>query len=222
MDQSLPAYRKIDFETWPRREHFTYYRTALPCGYSLTKRLDVTAAVTFSRSQDKRLYGCLLYAVSKTVNEQDAMRMMTDADGAPGVWEISHPNFTVFHKDDHTFSDLWMTYDPDFARFYTEFERVLTQYGNCHGIKGRPGQPANFFCCSCVPWLDYTGYATHAAGAPALFPIVMLGRYEEHDGRCTLPATLTISHAAADGWHTAQFFARLQDNLDAFSALCAD
>lgn len=219
---SLPPYQNIHFDTWPRREHFTYYRTALLCGYSLTKRLDVTAAVSYARTQRKRLYGCLLYAVSKTVNEQDAMRMMTDADGAPGIWQVSHPCFTVFHEDDHTFSDLWTTYDPDFSRFYAEFERVLATYGDCHGIKGRSNPPANFFCCSCVPWLDYTGYATHAQGAPALFPIVMLGRYETESGRSTLPATLTISHAAADGWHTAQFFARLQQNLDAFTASSAD
>ena len=32
----------IDLSTWPRREHFHYYRNQLPCGYSVTVQLDVT------------------------------------------------------------------------------------------------------------------------------------------------------------------------------------
>ena len=30
----------IDMETWPRREHFPYYRDFLKCGYSLTARVE--------------------------------------------------------------------------------------------------------------------------------------------------------------------------------------
>lgn len=216
MENHLPAYRKIDVETWPRREHFQYYRTALPCGYSLTARVDVTEALAFARKTGKRFYGCLLYAAARTVNEMDEMKMMVTPEGDPGIWEAVHPNFTVFHEDDKTFSDLWTEYRPEFPDFYQGFSQTLARYGDCHGIKGRPGQPANFFCISCVPWLDYTGYATHTAGAPALFPILTFGRYTQAEGRSTLPVTLTIAHAAADGYHVGVFFQKLEERLQAF------
>ena len=32
----------IDQSTWPRREHFAYYRNTLPCANSVTTHLDVT------------------------------------------------------------------------------------------------------------------------------------------------------------------------------------
>ena len=32
----------IDLATWPRREHFHYYRNILPVGYTMNVRLDVT------------------------------------------------------------------------------------------------------------------------------------------------------------------------------------
>lgn len=211
-----PAYRKINLETWPRREHFQYYRNIVVCGYSLTARVDVTEALDFARRTGKRFYGCLLYAAACSVNEMDEMRMMVTPEGDPGIWDVVHPNFTVFHEDDKSFSDLWTEYRPDFPDFYQGFEEVLTLYGGNHGIKGRPGQPGNFFCASCVPWLDYTGYATHSAGAPALFPILTFGRYTPEDGRYTLPVTLTISHAAADGYHASQLFQKLSQNFQAF------
>lgn len=217
MNSELPGYRKIDLETWPRREHYRYYREFLKCGYSLTTRLDVTAAVAFAHARGKRFYGCFLYAAARAVNSVDEMKLMTAADGAPGVWEEVHLNFTVFHQDDQTFSDLWTEYDPDFETFYQKWEQVLETYGGCHGVKGRPGQPANFFCISCVPWMDYTGFNSYAAGEPALFPIITFGKYTRDDaGRCTLPVTVTISHAAADGYHVSRLFQILQERLDDF------
>ena len=118
MEQQLPSYRKIDMDAWPRREHYRYYREFLKCGYSVTARLDVTAAVAFARHRKKHFYGCFLYAAAKTVNEMDEMRMMVGPDGQPGIWERSHVNFTVFHEDDKTFSDLWTEYRPEFPDFY--------------------------------------------------------------------------------------------------------
>ena len=193
MEQTMPGYRKIDLETWPRREHYRYYREFLKCGYSITARLDVTEAVRFAHAQKKRFFGCFLYAAARAVNSMDEMKMMTAPDGTPGIWDEVHLNFTVFHKDDGTFSDLWTAYDPDFETFYREWERVVETYGDCHGIKGRPGQPPNFFCISCVPWLDYTGYSTHTMGEPALCSIITFGTYTGEVGRLTLSARVTLA-----------------------------
>ena len=55
-------------------------------------------------------------------------------------------------------------------------------------------------------------------GEPALFPIIDFGKYTEQEGRYTLPVAVTISHAAADGYHTSLFFKKLQENLDAFES----
>lgn len=212
----LPKYRKIDMETWPRREHFEYYRNNLQCSYSLTARIDVTNILKYAREKKIRIYGCFIYAAAKTVNSMDSMRMMLPLEGGAGVWEVSHPSFTIFHKDDETFSDIWTEYMPEFKDFYENYERVMEEFGNYHGIKARKDQPANFFCVSCSPWLDYIGYSTQAVGEPALFPIILFGKYTQSEGRYHLPVTITISHAAADGYHTSMFFKKLQENLDSF------
>ena len=64
--------------------------------------------------------------------------------------------------------------------------------------------------------MDYTGYASYVAGTPSLFPIITFGKYTEENGKYTLPVTLTISHAAADGYHASRFFHRLEENLRGF------
>ena len=205
----------IDLTTWPRREHFHYYRDLLPCGYSITARLDVTKFWAMCRAQGLKIYPSFIWTVSHNILSHPAFRMGVDRDGNPGYHDVMHPNYTVFHPDDHTFSDLWTTHDENFSVFYQAFLSDVTTYGGNRGMKARDGQPANFYCISCVPWLSFEGYASFVAGGqPNLFPVITYGKAQEENGKLTLPLAIGISHAAADGWHTSEFINDLQTLLD--------
>lgn len=201
----------IDLTSWPRREHFHYYRNILPCGYSVTVPLDVTALWEQCREKGLKFYPSFIWCVSHTILAHPAFRMGVDGEGNPGTHDVLHPNYTVFHEDDHTFSDLWTAHNEDFSLFYENFLADLAQYGGNHGMKAKPNQPANFYCISCVPWLDFTGYSsTVPGGSPQLFPVMTYGKFADKDGRRTVPLAINIAHAAADGWHTARFVQDLQ------------
>lgn len=206
----------IDLNTWPRRDHFNYYRNILPVGYSITVRLDVTRFRAMLADQGLKFYPSFIWCVSHTILAHPAFRMGVDETGAPGLHDVLHPNYTIFHEDDHTFSDLWTAHDEDFAAFYRAFLADQAAFGQNHGIKAKPGQPGNFYCISCLPWLDFTAYASHVAGSgqPNLFPVLTYGKAVEENGRLTLPLAVNIAHAAADGWHTARFVQDLQALLD--------
>ena len=205
----------IDLSTWPRREHFHYYRNQLPCGYSVTVQLDVTRFRAMLERKGLKFYPSFIWCVSHTILSHPAFRMGVDSEGQPGTYDRMHPNYTVFHEDDHTFSDLWTEHNESFPVFYRAFLSDVATYGTRHGMKARAGQPANFYCISCVPWLSFTGYAsTVPGGQPNLFPVITYGKAAEHQGTWTMPFAVNISHAAADGWHTAQFLNDLQALLD--------
>lgn len=205
----------IDTDKWERKEHFEYYRTKIVCGYSCTVQLDVTKFLTQVRKKGLRFYPSFVYCVSKTVNSFKEFRMGVDAQGRPGYYDFTVPNMTIFHEDDHTFSDMWTEYYPDFDSFYSNTVKNMEKYKDKKGIKVREGQPANFFCISCVPWLSYTAYNTSVPGGmPNLFPIITFGKYMEKNGVYEMPFTLNISHAAADGYHTGKFMNSLQELID--------
>ena len=205
----------IDQSTWPRREHFAYYRNTLPCANSVTTHLDVTRFRAMLQKNDIKFYPAFIWCVSHTLLSHPDFRLAVDQSGTLGTHDVLHPNYTVFHEDDHTFSDLWTAHDEDFPTFYRAFLADLETYGNVHGMKPKGGQPWNFYCISCVPWLDFTGYASVVPGGqPHLFPVLTYGKFTEHNGKLTLPFSLSISHAAVDGWHISQFFQGVQDLLD--------
>lgn len=212
----MDSYRIIDMETWPRKTHWNYYRNLVKAQTSMTKKVDVTDFVRKSHEKNEKISPNLLYIFSKTVNSLDCMKMFALEDGNPAIWDVVHPNFTIFHEDDKTFSDVWIEYNENSEIFLKNYSEVIEKYKDKKGIKVREDQPANFFCISGLPWVSYDSFTTSTAGdrPPMLFPVLNYGKYEKMNGRLMMPVSITIGHAAMDGYHEAVFFNLLQENLD--------
>ena len=209
------GYRKIDLEHWPRREHYDYYTTKLKVEYNLTARVQVDHVLDFCHQHGYRFYPVLICIVTKVLNQLESFKMFRNQDGELCVWDYILPNYTFFHKDDNTFSDCWSEYSSDSDTFYHTIVNDMERFKDCKGIKARDGQPPNFYCISCAPWVDFTAYSTRAVnGIPQFFPIITMGRYTTENGKTTMPVNLMISHAVCDGYHSGLFFNTLQEELD--------
>lgn len=192
-------------EDWPRAEHFRYYTDTVRTRYNLNAEIDITALYRRVKERQLRFYPTALWMIMRVVNDTPALRMAVDAQGKPGYWDFCNPVYTVFHADDHTFSDIWTEWNADFPAFYTQAVHDMKTYGRVKGVKGRLGQPSNFVSVSMEPWLSFSGYGCDTYTAPQmLFPIFVMGKWFERDGRRLLPVSLSINHAAADGWHSAK------------------
>lgn len=217
----MDNYKVIDMDTWPRSSHWNYYRNIVKAQISMTKKVDVTDLLHYCHEKKIRFSPLFLHAVAKTVNSMECMRLFAMEDGNPGIWDCVHANYTIFHDDDKTFSDVWIEYMEEENVFVQNYEKIIAIYKDKRGIKVRENQPANFFCISALPWVSYDSFTTCATGdrPPMPFPIMNYGKYEEENGRIKMPVTLTVSHAAMDGYHVAQFFLALQEKLDSYSTI---
>lgn len=198
-------FHPLDCETWPRAEHFRYYTDIVRTRYNLNADIDITALHRCVKERKLRFYPTVLWMVMRVVNDTIELRMTTDADGNPGYWDYCVPLYTIFHEDDHTFSDIWSEWDDDFHTFYAQAVEDMTRYADVKGVKAKDGRPDNFVSLSMEPWLSFTGYGCDTYTAPQmLFPIFVMGKWYERDGRKYMPLSLSINHAAADGWHSAK------------------
>lgn len=205
------SFHLIEMETWPRRTHYNAYTTSLPLNWNITVELDITFLFSVMRAHELRLYPVMLYLACTAIREIPAFRMGYDGEGRLGVYDEVHPSYTVFHKDDETFSDIWSNYHADFTVFYRGVIQDIETWGNCKGYKGRPDAPVN--CCpmSMTPWLQFTNCSFDTfRPTQMLFPILTFGRHFLRDGRRYLPLAICASHAVADGWHAAQLVERMQ------------
>lgn len=210
----------VDLEKWERKEHFKYYTEKIKCGYSITSNLDVTLFKKSLEKNNLKFYPSFIYCVTYNINLMPEFRIRWGENNALIIYDIVHPNYTIFHKDDHTFSDIWSEYTNDFYNFYDNYKYDIEMYSNIKGVKIKPNQPENFYCISCVPWLSFTGYSTYTSdSSPSLMPIITYGKYNEENGKWIMPFTVTISHAVADGYHVSKLINNIQMTIDKFDMI---
>ena len=208
------SFIKIDMETWPRKEHYQYYTTQLKTSYQVNVNLDVTELRQFCKERKLRFYPMMIYYIMKVINEIPAFRMAVNEKGELGYYDVSHPQYTIFHEDDCTFSDIWTYYDDDREKFYRDCVQDMENCKDIKGVKAKAGCPQAFTCISCVPWLHFTGVSHDTPGpGPFYVPVITFGKYEEKTGRYEMPFSVFINHAVADGYHTSMLINRIQEEI---------
>lgn len=207
-------YRVIDKDGWPRKEYFEHYLRDVPCTYSMTTKLDVTAI----KNQKLKLYPAMLYCLTKTVNRHEQFRTAFRADETLVVYRSMHPCYTVFHQDSKTFSNLWTAFSDDYDTFCRRYEEDRRQFGTIKAMDAKPNLPENSFTVSMIPWVSFDGFNLNLSSFDYLLPIFTIGKYQEENGRYKLPLSVQVHHAVCDGYHTSCFINDLQEEIDSLAA----
>ena len=179
------GFQKIDYAAWPRRPYFEHYHRDVPCWYSMTVDVDISALLPRLRGSGLRFYPSVIHGISRMVNADPALRMAMDETGAIGVYDRVDPTYTIFHKDDETFSVLWTAYQPDLRAFCQDWEADRARYGDIHTFEARPPEAGQgLFNISAVPWASFRSLHLELPEAnDYLLPIFTLGRYRKENGR---------------------------------------
>ena len=110
---------------------------------------------------------------------------------------------------------MWTEYDADFEVFYNNYIEDQ-KYANNHGIMAKPEMPpANNCMIGMLPWIEFTNY-TPIPYAPmnSFFPVIQAGKFFEKDGRKMMPLSITVHHAACDGYHVGVFCNKFQEYMN--------
>ena len=70
----------LDPEKWERQKHFEYYMQMIPCGYTVTVRLDVENLYQQVKKCGLKFYPAFIYCTGKVVNEKREFKMGVDQD----------------------------------------------------------------------------------------------------------------------------------------------
>ena len=203
-------FQPIDLETWPRRSVFETF-IELDCSYSLTVPLSIGPLLRFLRENQLRLYPALVWAVTTAANRHPEFRMAYDAQGQLGYYDLVHPEYTVLDPITHCMDSLNTPYLPRFPDFYQNMTADLERFQR----EGqRTASRENSILLSCVPWFSYTDVSFHPKSSLMfLRPMFVWGKYQEQGETVTLPFTLQVHHAAADGYHCHLLLSELEGLL---------
>lgn len=203
----------INLEKWDRRDIFYHFFTVAKSTYSITVKMDVTKAFEYSKRNCLSFYIVMTWIVSNAINRHKQFKMGFDQNNNPGYYDIVHPQFPVMDKN-HNVVSLTAVYDDSIRVFCENMEIVIQQYEQ-YGVI--PEKKENIIMISALPWIDYENFTVNnESGYHFLFPMVTWGRYKKVEGRISMPLTLQISHAAADGYHCHLFFESVKELINSF------
>lgn len=204
--------KKIDLETWNRKEHFEYYHTLSDPRYSLTFEVDVTEVYDFSKRENLSFFLCMVYFVSKAMNSVENFRYIIKEDNVYVLDELI-PSFTYLKKDSDAFHITALKTGDDIRDFCIRATEKSESQKHFYSFSVSPLEMIHI---SSVPWLYMTGLvrekndnAKNSSDDTA--PHVVWGKYKEINGRKILNMNVEVNHQTVDGYHIARFYDAFMD-----------
>lgn len=202
----------IDIEHWNRKPYFEHYLNSVRCTYSMTANIEITNLLHDIKLKKLKLYQPLIYIIATVVNNHKEFRTCFDENDNLGYWDSMSPSYTIFHKDNETFSEIWTEYDESFSCFYNKYLDDIKNYGDIMRVTPKLNEPANTFPISCIPWVSFTGFNLNVYNdGRYLVPIFTIGKYFEQNNKIFIPMSIQVHHAVCDGYHTSRFINEVQE-----------
>ena len=203
---------RLDLDSWPRRDHFRFFRTFTEPFFGITVEVECQAAYDRARDLGAPFFLYYLHASLRAVNEIEAFRYRLEADEVV-CYDTVHASPTI-NRPDGTFGFSYIAYQPDFAAFRAGAEAEIERVRAATGLETAAAN-ANIIHYSVLPWLRFTGlsHARHF-GFDDSIPKITFGKLSAGNGRRTMPVSVHAHHGLMDGYHVGLYVERFQQLLE--------
>lgn len=200
--------RKIDMNTWPRRDIFDFFSKISNPFYSVTFNVDVTEAYAYAKRSGVSFYYAMVYLVTRAINSAEAFRYAI-VDGELVLLDERSPSFTDLKKGSESFHIVTMPCEGDIADFCQEAKRRSAEQTT---FLSTDKESADLIYFSCLPWIELTALTNERDFDPDdAIPRISWGKFHERDGRKILGMSLELNHRFTDGVHIGKFAEALEN-----------
>jgi len=203
--------RRIDLETWPRREHFMLFNAFDYPHAGLCANVDLTAFYPVVKRRGISFTVATVYVLARAANEIPEFRYRIR--GREVVeHEIVHPSTTIL-TDEDLFSFCTIDYTEDFFLFAARATEQIAYVKGHRTLEDGPGRDDLLFMTA-IPWVSFTSvmHPMHLHPADSV-PRIAWGKFFEDGEFLKMPLGVQAHHALVDGVHMGMFYARVQDYL---------
>lgn len=207
----------IDFETWPRKDHFDFFYKMEYPQFNVSLNIDVTHFLDFVKAHHISFYYAMIFASNYAANQFINFRYRIRG-GRVVLHDRVHPSFTDMPKE----SDLFKMVTVDIKDGLWEDILAFTQYA-----KEKSEQQKEFMIyknaeerddvlyMTCTPWLSFTQLSHPIAfNKEDSVPKISWGKYFRQNGKVLMPFSVQANHALLDGVHVGKYIEALQNYID--------
>lgn len=202
----------IEIEKWSRKDHFLFFREFDEPFFGVTVRLDMTKSYRQAKENGYSFFLLYLHAALVAANEVENFRMRIH-NGEVRLYDMVHASPTI-NRPDGTFGFSYLSFKNGFHEFVENAKVEIEKVKNGSGLKPAVSGE-NVIHFSAIPWLDFSS-VSHARSFsfPDSCPKISFGKMTESQGKWTMPVSIHVHHALADGYHVGLFVERFQHLLN--------
>lgn len=203
----------IDFETWPRKQHFEFFHTMDYPQFNVCLNIDVTHFLAFVKEHGISFYYAMGFASTKIANEVDNFRYRIRGEQVI-LHDKVHPSFTDMSADSDLFKIVTVELGGDIVQFAHKAKEQSEQQ-KAYFIFENAEERDDVLYITCVPWFSFT-QITHpiALNKDDSVPRISWGKYFRQGEKWMMPFSVQASHALMDGVHVGKYVSKLQEYID--------
>ena len=203
--------KEIDMAAYKRRAHFDYFRSLAYPYAGVTVEVDISRLVPTLKMHSLPFFLPVLYCAVRAANSVPEFRQRIHGDSVV-EYDYCEGSYTVALPDESYCYCVPKT-DLPFGEFLDYTREAQRRAVGEPSIEEQDEADSLLFI-SCIPWVSQTAVVQPVPSPADSNPRITWGKYEPRDGRLSLPVTLLVNHALADGLHIAQFFEALRAEID--------
>jgi chloramphenicol O-acetyltransferase type A len=206
--------KKIDLNTWNRKEHFEFYTSFDEPFWGLVTELDCTKAYKYSKKNNLSFFAYYLHKSLVAINQIEDFRLRIQ-DNCPVLCDEIHASPTIARKDG-TFAIGFVPFNTDFSAFSETLAKEIAKAQSSKGLfLGREPNRIDAIHYSSVPWFKFSGL-THARNFkyPDSSTKITFGKASFEGEKMSFPVAVNSHHALVDGYQASEFLKLFQELLN--------
>lgn len=207
--------RKVDHDSWGRREIFDFFSEVSNPFYMVTFRQNVTKLYHFAKQNHISFYYALIYLCTKAINSIPEFHYVIRQSEVFYLPERS-PSFTDLKKGRELFHIVTMPCAESMIEFY-DLARERSEKQNVFIDLSQESDALIFF--TCMPWIDITAVTNERDwSSPQAkddsIPRIAWGKYVKVGDQLELGMSIEVNHRLIDGIHIGKFAETLTRSIE--------
>lgn len=204
--------KEIDIATWPRREHFEFFRRMDLPFYNVNFNVEITGLREFAKQHSISLNSVLIYMTVKSMNSVENFRYRLRGDSVI-LHDQLNPSFAHIKGDDDLFSMITVDYCEDLLEFSGRTREAIESSTTYFDLS-KLGKRDDFVFISALPWISFTGVDhTLSFKKDDGIPRITWGKFFEQKQSIQLPFNVQVNHIFVDGIHVGRFLEQLNTTI---------
>jgi chloramphenicol O-acetyltransferase type A len=201
--------RRIDLGTWPRHEHFRFFRGFDYPHFNICADVRLTDFCTYIKEHGISFNLSIVYVLARTANALPEFRYRIRGEEVV-EHEVVHPSSTIMGKAD-VFSFCSLEYQERFPDFAAGAVEKIEQVKEDPRLFGVDLDRDDWLFMTAIPWVSFTSFMHPLKFPVDSVPRLAWGKFFEDGDQLKMPLSVQAHHALMDGLHVGRYFELAQE-----------